>query len=81
MFGLIPYCLENPRLHIQRRVNVWRVVLPAGEPGDVYQWAAKDRATLRRFRSVMHHDHMCGAFKVGIEGAVAVAASGMPTNS
>ena len=27
--GLIPWCLENPRLHIERRVNLWRNVWPA----------------------------------------------------
>lgn len=24
--GLIPFCLQNPQLHIERRVNVWRVL-------------------------------------------------------
>ena len=28
--GLIPFCLENPKLHFERRVNIWRNLLPAG---------------------------------------------------
>ena len=24
MLGLLPYCLENTKLHIERRVNIWR---------------------------------------------------------
>ena len=27
--GLIPFCLQNPELHIERRVSIWRNILPA----------------------------------------------------
>ncbi|KAL8927295.1 MAG: hypothetical protein Q9208_002472 [Pyrenodesmia sp. 3 TL-2023] len=27
VLGLIPFCIQNPQLHIERRVNVWRVLL------------------------------------------------------
>ena len=81
MFGMIPYCVENPALHVQRRVSVWRAVLPAGEPGDVYSWVKDDLATLRRHSNSISYHHTCIAFKVWIEGAVALSASGMPAKS
>lgn len=35
--GLIPFCLENPRLHIERRVDLWRAILVPGTlPREVY---------------------------------------------
>jgi hypothetical protein len=31
VLGLIPFCKENPRLRVDRRVNLWRNVLPSGD--------------------------------------------------
>jgi hypothetical protein len=30
--GLIPFCQENPYLHIERRVSLWRNIFPSGSP-------------------------------------------------
>lgn len=34
MLGLVPFCIQNRRLHIDRRVNVWRNILISGEIQD-----------------------------------------------
>lgn len=36
VLGLVPFCLENPRLHIERRVNIWRNLFGAGFRNDAY---------------------------------------------
>ncbi|OIW32836.1 hypothetical protein CONLIGDRAFT_153930 [Coniochaeta ligniaria NRRL 30616] len=43
--GLVPFCLENPRLHIERRVNLWTNLFP------VATRTGKDRGWLDRLQA------------------------------
>ncbi|KAG5792310.1 hypothetical protein H9Q69_008630 [Fusarium xylarioides] len=31
MIGMIPFCLENPKLHVEHRLNLWRNILARGD--------------------------------------------------
>ncbi|KAF5670394.1 hypothetical protein FDENT_11260 [Fusarium denticulatum] len=31
MIGMIPFCLENPKLHVQHHINLWRNILARGD--------------------------------------------------
>ncbi|CZR46311.1 uncharacterized protein FPRO_11759 [Fusarium proliferatum ET1] len=31
MIGMVPFCLENPKLHVEHRLNLWRNILARGD--------------------------------------------------
>ena len=95
VLGLIPFCVQNPLLHIERRVSIWRVLLPGVDSvsglgriktlkelcnGDEYD----DEVTADDCRE--HFDKFCSArFSISccrwITEALVLAANGMPAES
>ncbi|KAI4118026.1 MAG: hypothetical protein LQ345_001826 [Seirophora villosa] len=88
VLGLIPFCLQNPQLHIERRVNIWRMLFGRlfGESVDEYA----DRLETMSGGSESYrwdwHDRHC-AHQIGrnccrwITEASALSAKGMPADS
>ena len=81
--GLIPYCLENPHLRIERRLNIWRNVLPKASVVPLH-WAVypddhvSDVATSRIDG---YFARICDGFGVWIAEALILGDAGMPTDS
>lgn len=83
--GLIPFCLENSRLRLQRRLNLWRNVLPHSHEILSGQMVAEAEE-----RQALHDDGwddymlpgcIVPAFGLWIREVLALPAAGMPTNS
>lgn len=93
VLGLIPFCLQNPRLHIERRVNVWRVLFTmkrfdARELTNVYEHTERlemlsgqgegDRWSSYDGRCTSHIPEV---FSRWITEGRALSANGMPAHS
>ena len=84
-FGLIPFCLENPQLHVERRLNLWRNVLPTGSieisrmvyPESESESSDEDTEIDDR----IHSSDIGYAFGPWIEEALALPEAGMPFHS
>ena len=80
--GLIPFCMENSRLHVERRVSLWRNVLPAGCGFDLWELMNDDPTD--RFapvRDALWSRTIGKIFSVWITEALALPAAGMPSNA
>jgi len=75
--GLIPFCLENPRLRIERRVNIWRTILPAACFTDLESFVRHDKRG--EDGPIFRDISIC--FASWITEALALSAAGMPANS
>ncbi|KAL8899406.1 MAG: hypothetical protein Q9207_006219 [Kuettlingeria erythrocarpa] len=93
VLGLIPFCLQNPRLHIERRVNVWRVLFTI-KRFDVREFTNVHEYTERldmlsgqgEGDKWSSHDRRCTShipevFSRWITEARALSANGMPVHS
>ena len=45
--GLIPFCIRNPEMHVERRVSLWRNILVT----DLYGW--RETRSIRGYRIVV----------------------------
>ena len=94
--GLIEFCQKNKRLHIERRVNIWRNILPAGSdnalsPIRLYHIIHWDSVPLPEARhniddvrfapGQLHSTEISHAFGVWIEEGLAIFNAGMPSGS
>jgi len=80
--GLIPWCLENPRLHIERRVNLWRNVWPAGSrPPNVVVNARPDALGPFRMNVLRSEDISRPSMAPWIMEALSLPSLGMPSQS
>ena len=78
--GLVHSCLENPRLHIERRLNLWRTVLASSSEyslnllvhGDPTDWELNDH---------LEPQEICDTFRLWMSEALALSKAGMPTKS
>ena len=81
--ALIPYCLENPHLRIERLLNVWRNVLPSGY--DLLLWMAARPEIINmpaHIDCINSESARIGTtFAVWILEAMRLADQGMPLNS
>ena len=88
--GLIPFCLQNPHLHIERRVNIWRSLLVGRFREGIHEFALKledlsgrDEGETLRWRT--YNKYGLGAISRKccrwITEASALSASGMPPGS
>ncbi|MCJ1457863.1 hypothetical protein MMC28_008232 [Mycoblastus sanguinarius] len=88
VLGLIPFCLQNPQLHIERRVNLWRTLLAGGfhrrlynHPATLEEMSGRDERARWEI-----YDQFC-AINIGkiccrwISEASALPANGMPADS
>ncbi|KAI4937305.1 uncharacterized protein J4E92_002035 [Alternaria infectoria] len=85
--GLIPFCQENSDLHIERRISLWRTILPAASMSlcelqsrtleDVQQWKL-DRLTAQMISRGYMDDNGVAAW---IMEALALASLGMPAGA
>ena len=85
VLGLIPFCLQNPQLHIERRVNMWKVLLVGCFGKNVYEHS-------EQLEDIQSHGEDCyfdrfSADYIGriccrwITEASALSAHGMPAES
>ena len=79
--GLIPFCSENPRLHIERRVNLWRAVLPGGSYTSLFDFA-QPYDNLHYYASVHIDSHdITDSFAIWMTEVLALFNAGMPVQS
>ena len=83
--GLVPFCLENSSLRIERRLSLWRTVLPAAHESlidmvSTIQHAQLPRRSLGRARYLKYHT-ITQAFSTWIREVSALFAAGMPLHS
>ncbi|KAL8768402.1 MAG: hypothetical protein Q9209_005308 [Squamulea sp. 1 TL-2023] len=88
MLGLVPFCLQNPQLHIERRVNLWEVLIGERGSNTVHRHAelldyisGRDEDDKRHY-----YDRYCALFISGaccrwITEASALFAKGIPAHS
>ena len=82
--GLIPYCLENSDLRIERRVNIWRNVLRSESCVDLWHIAYETESSVRyryRDRLSAFWYNISGGFALWIKEALILAHHGMPPDS
>ncbi|KAK1635087.1 hypothetical protein BDP81DRAFT_430777 [Colletotrichum phormii] len=77
--GLIPFCQENPLLHVERRVNLWRNVLQANTmtPYDRINPEVRGTATAR----LLYSKDVTGLVAKWVSEARAIVSAGMPAES
>ncbi|KAI4715118.1 hypothetical protein J4E89_000804 [Alternaria sp. Ai002NY15] len=85
--GLIPFCQENSDLHLERRISLWRTILPAASMSlcelqsqtleDMQQWKL-DRLTANMISQGHWGDNGVAAW---IMEALALASLGMPAGA
>ncbi|KAK1991238.1 hypothetical protein LX36DRAFT_663483 [Colletotrichum falcatum] len=71
--GLVPYCRENPRLRVERRVNMWRTVFQTTTGNDKSEICYVDETFLARDISI--------SMAVWIVEALELNSAGMPPGS
>ncbi|KAF2126649.1 hypothetical protein P153DRAFT_369319 [Dothidotthia symphoricarpi CBS 119687] len=82
MQGLIPFCNENPRLHIHRQVSVWKNVLPAGSTTYSTNYFTTEEDEWYDPDSVrLHAGEISNAVKPWIAEALALPTLGMRSSS
>ena len=81
--GLIPYCLENSSLRIERRVNIWRNLLRSGSRVDLWRvtCGTHDHDLIFRDRLDAWGHNISGGFALWMQEALLVADHGMPPDS
>ncbi|KAI9697172.1 MAG: hypothetical protein M1820_007908 [Bogoriella megaspora] len=85
--GLIPFCVENERLRIERQVSLWRNAFPAGACmiGQIMQydyWIGRGSPFLDfEGRDKLLASDVSSSFNVWIKEALALCPAGMPRNS
>ena len=86
--GLIPFCVENPQLYIERRVNIWRVLISecSGENTHRYEEELKrladgNETEKRDFDDIYIMTRLSRSCCRWITEASALAAEGMPIDS
>lgn len=81
--GLIPYCLENPYLRIDRRVNIWRNVLPSGCGIDLWHTMGPWNEGLEYMTDHIsgRWTNINGGFAKWIQEALVLPEAGMPRNA
>ncbi|KAK2033543.1 hypothetical protein LX32DRAFT_74198 [Colletotrichum zoysiae] len=73
--GLVPYCQENPRLRVERRVNMWRTVFQTKTVNDLSESMNPQEGT------TFHLDDMSCCMGVWILEALELEPAGMPPGS
>ena len=90
VLGLIPFCLQNPRLNIERRVNMWRNILVGRMGEGVHAFALNIEDLSARDEGDTSSWRTYNKFGVGVIGrkccqwiteASALSSSGMPSGS
>ena len=84
VLGLIPFCLENPRLHIERRVNLWRNAFPAGSTlpiCSIVRCASEGPRPWNQDFDRLRASDVSKSLGVWIMEALALPSAGMPANS
>ena len=63
VLGLIPFCVQNPQLHIERRVNMWRVLLSEGlaKEGHRYKELLKETTGYGEADKWQYYDRHCAS--------------------
>ena len=81
--GLIPFCLENPRLYIERRLNLWRTVLASARQQSLFDMVHGGRSTNpnRVADDYLIPQEICEGFHLWISEALALPKAGMPIKS
>ena len=85
MRGAIPFCLENPRLCFERRVNLWRALLPEEHIGLIPRVIEEFRKHREQGTEWPRHGRVDSAmavraFRYWIKEALGLSAAGMPPN-
>ena len=81
--GFIPFCVENSRLHVERRVSQWRSILPAGSDASLWDVMIGDnpRDLYPLGCDALRSETISDSFRLWITGALALPAAGMPLHS
>ena len=81
--GLIPFCVENSSLHVERRVSLWRNILPAGCGVSLWDLTHSDYPpnTIPLVRDALRSVSISDSFSEWITEALALPAAGMPPNA
>ena len=90
--GLIEFCEKNRLLHVERRANIWRDILPAGSDGYDEDQNSLDyvlhlgsiptnNGDGSNHASQLHSMEVSPVFSLWIEEALALADAGMPAGS
>ncbi|KAF5490049.1 hypothetical protein CGCS363_v012703 [Colletotrichum siamense] len=75
--GLIPFCLENPQLRVERRVNMWRAVFPTTLM-DLHERRLLYKPTDRTFLQPMY---VSSQVAIWVQEALELEHAGMPQGS
>ena len=83
VLGLIRFCLENPAVHIERRVNIWRNLLPAKSNISMHRvlYELGERITWSREADTLNTCDVTGSLCGWLTEALALHAAGMPAQS
>ena len=86
--GLIPFCVQNPRLYVERRVNLWRALESGSRPGSInlyVNWFKTIAKCSETWRFRYYEDFKCSFLSKScsrwIIEASTLTARGMPIES
>ena len=86
--GLIPFCVQNPQLCVERRVNIWRALESGSRPGNINIYVNWFRTIANRneiWRFKYYEDFQCTFLSESLSRwiveASTLAARGMPFDS
>ena len=79
--GLIKFCLENQRLHIERRVNLWRSVFLGGSMFPSRRFSEPAYENIHYHGESLRSDNISSSLNTWIMEALFLVRAGMPTAS
>ena len=86
--GLIPFCVQNPQLCVERRVNIWRALESGSRPGNINKyvlWFERIANCKEIWRFQQYKDFQCNYLSQGLSRwiveASTLAVRSMPIDS